>query len=328
MHIAIVIPVFCEEKNIQPLYERLEIVCASLHDVQWEYIFVNDGSRDRTFEALKDLAQRDPKVKVLDFSKNFGKEIALSAGVHAANADAVICMDADLQHPPELIPEMVEAWRRGADVVVAVRQSIAQQPLMRRLGSYFYYRLMSTLSGLDVVPGTTDFRLIDRKVTAIFRGLTERVRMFRSLIDWMGFKKELVYFHAEARQEGKTSFSYHRLWDLAITSITSFSLLPLRLTAYFGMAITAGSGFLLTYMLLAKVFPSIGVFTPLAIVVVINTLLMGIVMMSVGMVALYIGTIHTEVINRPLYIVRHRLNLTDPSRSEGSQETAGPGRDI
>lgn len=325
-HISIVIPVYQEEKNIDPLYLRLEKVLRELPGIRWEYVFVNDGSRDGTYATLASLAERDPKVKVIDLTRNFGKEIALSAGLHAAGADAVICMDADLQHPPELIPTMIDAWRKGADVVTAVRSGIDRQPLLRRFGSFMFYRLMSRFSGVDLAPGTTDFRLLDKKVWHVFRQMTERVRMFRGLVDWMGFNTQIVYFRAEARQEGKTSFSYARLWQLAINSITSFSLLPLRLTGYLGVTITVLSGLLLARMTFVRLFNPSLIITPLAFVVVINTFLMGIILMSIGLVALYIGTIHTEVVNRPLFVVRHRLNFSSPSRPSELADVSLPQR--
>lgn len=319
-HVVIVVPVYHEEKNIGPLYDRLEKVIKALPEIRWEYLFVNDGSEDETFGTLSALAERDSKVKVIDLTRNFGKEIALSAGLHAVSADAVICMDADMQHPPELIPSMIEAWRNGSDVVTAVRSGIDRQPILRRVGSFLFYKLMSRYSGVDLAPGTTDFRLLDKKVWHVFRQMTERVRMFRGLVDWMGFTTTHVYFRAEARQEGKTSFSYARLWHLAVNSMTSFSLLPLRLTGYLGVTITLLSVLLLARMGYVRLFnPSINI-TPLAFVVVINTFLMGIVLMSIGLVALYIGTIHTEVINRPLYVVRHRLNFSGPTHHSDPSE--------
>lgn len=309
MRIAIVIPIYREEKNIMKLYQRLETVTKPMLDIQWEYIFVNDGSPDGSYVVLKHLASLDKKVKIIDFSRNFGKEIALTAGMHAADTDAVICMDADLQHPPELIPQLVEAWKQGAEVVATIRVSIDKQPLLRRIGSYLYYWLMSKISRLDMAAKTTDFRLFDRKVVDAFRHVTERERMFRGIIDWMGFKKEYVEFHADAREEGTAGYSYAKLWYLAINSITSFSLFPLKITTYLGFAISAASSVLLIWMFLARFFFAPQLFTSLAIVVVINTFLIGIVLMSIGLVALYIGTIHTEVINRPLYIVRERINF-------------------
>lgn len=313
-HLAIVIPVYREAGNLQRLYERLESVTAGLAAFTWEYLFVNDGSPDHSLDVLRKLAQSDSKVKVLDLSRNFGKEIALTAGVHEAKAaDAVICMDADLQHPPELIPKLVEEWQKGAEIVATVRASIEKQPLLRRLGSHIYYWLMSKVSGLDMVSQTTDFRLYEKKVIAAFCQATERERMFRGIMDWLGFRKVYVEFSAGARNDGEAGYSYAKLWRLAINSITSFSLWPLRVTGYLGGFITTVSGLLLAWMLVNYVVSSKWVYTPLAIVVVANTFLIGIVLMAIGLVALYIGNIHTEVVNRPLYIVRERLNCPSAS---------------
>ena len=308
MNVSIIIPVYCEEKNISSLYQRMKQVTASLSHIHWEYIFVNDGSTDNSISVLRRLSHIDSKVKVIDLSRNFGKEVALTAGVHSVYSDAVICLDADLQHPPELIPVLIEEWLKGAEIVATIRTSLVKQPLLRRLGSYCFYWLVNTMSSVEMVSQTTDFRLLDKKVIEAFRRVTERDRMFRGIIDWMGFKKVYVKFHAGEREEGVAGYTYAKLWRLAINSITSFSLLPLRLTGYLGILISTTSGSLLTWMVGNYALGNQAAYTPLAIVVVANTLLIGIVLMAIGLVALYIGTIHTEVMNRPLYIVRERLN--------------------
>lgn len=309
--IAVVIPVYREEKNLPRLYARLMAVTSQISRYSWEYIFVNDGSTDDSLWVLRGLAQRDKRIKVIDFSRNFGKEIALTAGVQATYADAVITLDADLQHPPELIPQMISEWESGAEVVATIRNSIERQPVLRRIGSHVYYWLMARISGLDMIAQTTDFRLLDQKVVEAFRDVTERERMFRGVIDWMGFRKVHVEFDAPARTEGTAGYSYAKLWHLALNSLTSFSLLPLRITGYLGLAITASSGLLLVWMLIANYILRLYAFTPLAIVVVFNTFLIGIVLMAIGLVALYIGTIHTEVVNRPLYVIREKINFND-----------------
>lgn len=309
--ISIVIPVYREEKNIPVLYKRLDAVTQPMGRYSWEYIFVNDGSPDQSIEKLKQLASHDSRVKIIDFSRNFGKEIALTAGVHEVRADAAICMDADCQHPPELIPQLVDEWEKGAEVVATIRTSIERQPLIRRLGSHVYYWLMNKISGIDMVSQTTDFRLYDKKVLEVFKRITERERMFRGIMDWMGFRKVYVEFHAGAREQGEPGYSYLKLWHLAVSSITAFSLWPLRLTGYFGVVITVFSSLLLIWMLSAKFYWNPELFSSLAFVVVANTLLIGIVLMSIGLVALYIGTIHTEVVNRPLYIVRDYINFDE-----------------
>lgn len=318
--ITVVIPVYREEKNLPKLFARLSAVTSSIAGFDWDYIFVNDGSPDNSIGVLKQLAAQHNNIKVIDFSRNFGKEVALTAGVHAANADAVICMDADLQHPPEVIPKLVEAWQQGAEVVATIRTSIDKQPLLRRVGSYLYYWLMARISGLDMASQTTDFRLFDRKVVDAFRQVTERERMFRGIMDWMGFRKVHVEFQAPAREEGCAGYSYAKLWQLAVNSITSFSLFPLRITGYLGVMITFLSGLLLSWMLVSNYVWGQKNFTPLAIVVVSNTLLIGIVLMAIGLVALYIGTIHTEVVNRPLYLVREKINFGEPRSQHGDNE--------
>jgi len=308
--ISIVVPVYREALSLHHLFVRLEEVTAQIDAYRWSYIFVNDGSPDESLEILQDLAMKSEKITVLDLSRNFGKEIALTAGVHEAEeADAVICMDADLQHPPELIPTLVLEWEKGAEVVATVRISTDKESLLRRLGSHGYYWLMSNISGLQMKSQTTDFRLYDKKVVKAFRPVTERERLFRGIMDWMGFRRVYVEFKADARHAGEAGYSYSKLWNLAINSITSFSLWPLRLTGYFGIIITILSGLLLAWMLGNYLVGSYLNYTPLAIVVVANTFFMGIVLMAIGLVALYVGGIHTEVINRPLYIVRERLHF-------------------
>lgn len=317
--LAIVVPVYRESANIIRLYSRLNEVTATRPDLDWSYIFVNDGSPDDSLAVLSGLAGRDERVVVLDLSRNFGKEIALTAGVHEAeHADAVICIDADLQHPPELIPQLLAEWEKGAEVVVTIRTQSEKQALMRRLGSHCYYWIMSKISGLTMVSQTTDFRLYDKKVVGAFLRATERERMFRGIMDWMGFRRAYVEFQASARTEGEAGYSYSKLWRLAITSITSFSLWPLRLTGYLGVTITTLSGLLLVWMLINYLLGSALNYTPLAIVIVANTFLIGIVLMAIGLVAMYIGTIHTEVINRPLYIVRERI-MVEPTANPAVQ---------
>lgn len=310
--ISIVIPVYREAKNLARLYDRLEEVTGAIPAYKWQYVLVNDGSPDNSMAIMRQMAREDIKIKVIDLSRNFGKEVALTAGVHEVRrCDAVICMDADLQHPPEYISTLVTEWENGAEIVATVRVSIDKQPLMRRLGSHVYYWLMSKISGLDMVSQTTDFRLYDKKVVAAFCQATERERMFRGIMDWMGFRKVYVEFRADARTEGEAGYSYAKLWQLAVNSITTFSLWPLRLTGYLGILITSISGLLLIWMLATYLLKDGREYTPLAIVVVANTFLIGIVLSAIGLVALYIGTIHTEVVNRPLYLVRERLNLDD-----------------
>lgn len=307
--VSIVIPVFCEERNIHNLYEQLEMVTKDMGNYAWEYVFVNDGSRDGSYSVMKKLASSDKKVKIIDLSRNFGKEIALSAGVEAASGAAVITIDADLQHPPELIPEMLKKWEEGVDIVVTIRRKIENQSLLKVIGSTIFYWMMKKISHVEIVPQGTDFRLIDRKVVDVFKGMTERGRVFRGLIDWMGFQKDFVEFNANARAKGKPGYTYRKLLRLVMNSITSFSLLPLKVAGFLGVIITFLSGNLLIIMLPTRFLFGSSFFSPLAIVVVANTFLIGIVLICLGLIALYVGNIHTEVTNRPLYIVKDRINF-------------------
>ncbi|MBT8579350.1 glycosyltransferase family 2 protein [Polynucleobacter paneuropaeus] len=305
--VSIVVPIYNEAGNILNLHSRLGAVVASLPQFEWEYIFVNDGSSDCSFEVLENLASANKNIKVLDFSRNFGKEIALTAGAHEAeHSDALICIDADLQHPPELIPTLITKWEEGAEVVVTIRTEIEKQPILRQMGSCLYYWLMRKMSGIDLKAKTTDFRLYDKKVVKAFMRATERERMFRGIMDWMGFRRSYVEFKADARAEGQAAYSYAKLWRLAVNSLTAFSLWPLRLAGYMGILISTISGGLFIWMLVNYLVLKVWIYTPLAMTVVINTFLIGVVLMSLGLVALYVGIIHTEVINRPLYILREK----------------------
>ena len=313
--ISIIIPVYCEGRGLFTLYDRLEAITKSFTNYDWEYIFVNDGSSDDSLSIISQICDLNWSVKAIDLSRNFGKEIALSAGVlEAINSDAVICIDADLQHPPELIPQLVSLWESGADVVVTLRTESKNELFIRKIGSAVYYALMSSLSDLQLESKTTDFGLYDSKVIRAFSMITERQRVFRGIIDWMGFRRVCVEFTADERHHGDAKYSYAKLWRLAVNSITSFSLWPLRIAGYLGVAITSISSLILIWMLIDRLIGGKLAFTSLAIIVVANTFLMGIVLIAIGLVALYIGNIHTEVINRPLYIVRERLGKTSDNR--------------
>lgn len=310
--ISVVIPVYNEEKNISPVSQEV-ISVLSVLPYDYEIIFVNDGSRDNSLLEILRLGEKNPKIKGLDLSRNFGKEPALSAGCHIASGDAVITMDADLQHPASLIPELVAHWERGAEVVYTVRKKNEGASLTKRLTSSAYYWLFNKVTSVTTEPRSTDFRLLDKKVIEIFRNFPERERMFRGMVDWMGYKRSRVEFTARERKYGQAGYSYAKLFGLAINSFTSFSLLPLKIAGYLGLVITTCSGLLLTVMFVSKFFEDGWVFTPLSILATINIFLVGIVLISLGFVALYIARIHSEVINRPLYIVRQKVNFDTAS---------------
>lgn len=305
--IAIVVPVYNEAKNVRRMSEALIAATAPIKNYDWEFIFVNDGSTDASLQELRRIAASDSRVLVIDFSRNFGKEIALTAGLHAADAHAAIFLDADLQHPPELIPQLVKKWEEGAEVISSIRISTIKKSAIRDIGSKLFYYLMNKVAKNRAIPNTTDFKLIDRKVMDELRRFTEHNRLFRGLIDWIGFRTAFVEFVAPDRGEGKASYSLSKLTTLAVNSFASFSLVPLRMAGFLGLLTTVVSGILLAAMIVVRLFLSRDLFSSISFVIVANTFIMGIMLTALGIVAIYIGQIHSEVINRPLYVVRETI---------------------
>jgi len=304
-NLAVVVPVFNEAQGLDALYARLKDVLESL-PYGWQIIMVDDGSPDDSWQKIQEIAERDERVKGLMLSRNFGKEMALTAGVELCpDVDAVICIDADLQHPPELIPTLTAKWEEGYEMVATVREAVADYSPMKKLGSRAFYWVMTRFSDLDIPPSSTDFRLLDKKVVRTLLKFTERTRMFRGLIDWMGFRKTYIPFVAPARDTGQVGYSFKKLFNLAVNSFTSFSLLPLRFTGYLGLTIIGVSLLCLFFMMVGNLIWGAN-YTPMAFFTVFNTFLIGIVLCGLGMVSLYIGHIHTEVVQRPLYIIRER----------------------
>lgn len=309
--ISIVIPIHNEVKNIPELYRELEMMRVAMQErYSFEYIFVNDGSTDTSSEIIDGLVARDTHVCVIDFSRSFGKEAAISAGVHYAKGSAVVIMDADLQHPPAVIPSLVRAWEEGAEVVYTVRKAHGHRHVLRWLGSRVYYWLMQHVTDLSVEPLSTDFRLLDRNVVDAFNKLTERSRVFRGIIDWMGFRRARVEFDSPERLFGENAYTFRKLVGLFTSSITSFSMLPLRLTGYLGIVIIFFSSLLLVYIGVSEYLFGWLHFSGPFVGAVLNTLLIGVVLSSLGLIALYVGNIHAEVLNRPLYIIREKKNIT------------------
>lgn len=310
--ISIVVPAYQEEKNLPLLYAQIQEVFNGLKEkYDYELILINDGSSDGTWQAIKNLAAQNPCVKGIDFSRNFGKEIAMTAGVHTALGGACIIMDADLQHPPRYIPEFLEKWEKGAEVVIGVRQKTKTLNVFRRFASWMYAHLMIIISDDKFIPRATDFRLIDRKVIDEFKHFAERVRITRNLIDWLGFKRDTIYFVADERAEGYASYSIIALIRLALTSFTHHSLFPLRVAGYLGILTCFFAGLLGFYMLLNQIVLETfwqPVFSGTAMLATLTIFLIGIVLMCLGFIALYIGNIHNEVLKRHLYIVREKIN--------------------
>lgn len=303
--ISIVIPVYNEAANLKPLYTELIKNLEPL-DYEYEILFVDDGSKDHSTEVLYQIADENPHVKIVQFARNFGKEAAVSAGLHKATGDATIIMDADMQMPPALIGEFIKRWEKGAEVVVGVFASRNMQ-FLRRVGAKIFYRIMQTIAHTQITPHATDYRLLDRQVIDVFNSLPERNRNTRGLIDWLGFERDYVYFEQAPRLHGRPTYSFMSLITLAINSFTSYSLVPLRLAGYLGCVILAFSIPLGIFMYVERFVlgdPFNWAVSGTFFLGIMILALVGVVLACLGLISLYIAHIHSESINRPLYIVR------------------------
>jgi glycosyltransferase involved in cell wall biosynthesis len=314
--ITVIIPVFNESQNILRIHGELSNVFAQISDIDFSILFVNDGSRDNCAGVIENLAENDTTIGYIELSRNFGKEAALSAGIQNLDddVDAFIMIDSDLQHPPPLIIELVKKWKVGFEIVVGRRRT-SSSSLRRRIGAYFFYKLINSISDTEFTPNTTDFRIVDRKVIDVIKYMTERNRMVRGLVDWTGFRKCYIEFDSPPREHGDVQYSFLKLIRLAVNTMTSFSLFPLRMTGYLGIAVALSSFLLLFVMIFDRFIFNKWGFTNLAFVIVINSFLMGIVLTSIGLIALYVGNIHSEVINRPMYVIRSKQMSAKVKRS-------------
>ena len=310
--ISIIIPAYNEEKNIPLAYQELQKIFKKCgDDYSFEILFINDGSKDDTIKEIEKLASQDDSVRYIDFSRNFGKEIATTAGLNSCRGDACIMVDADLQHPINLIPEFIKKWEQGADVVVGIRNKNKSVGWLKKMGSAAFYKIINNIAEIEVVPNATDFRLIDRIVIDQFNRFTESNCMTRALIDWLGFNRDYIYFDANERINGEASYSFWKLFTLALNSFISLSLLPLRLAGNLGIVITLVSGVSGLYILLGKYFfhtHFASTFSDAENLAILIVFLVGIILTSIGLLALYIANIHREVINRPMYVVRKKRN--------------------
>lgn len=310
--ISIIIPAHNEQENVPLVYGELQKVFAKCPgEYVFDILFINDGSTDNTIIELEKLMKNHNDVDYIDFSRNFGKEVATTAGLNQCKGDACIMLDADLQHPIELIPEFLAKWEDGAEIVVGVRNKNKSVGFMKKIGSAIFYKVINRISEVKVVPNATDFRLLDRVVIDEFNRFTEKNRMTRALIDWLGFKKVYISFEANERVHGEASYSFWKLFKLALNSFVSLSLLPLQLAGNLGIAITLFSGVAGLYILLGKYFfktTFASTFSDSENLAILLVFLVGIILMSIGLLALYIANIHGEVIGRPIYVVRKKKN--------------------
>jgi dolichol-phosphate mannosyltransferase len=304
--LSIVIPVYNEQEGIAVFHNQLSEVVQKVAHESYEIIYSDDGSSDNTATLIRDMAKSDHHIKLLCLSRNFGKEIALSAAIHMATGDAVIMLDGDGQHPVEMLPEFVEAWQAGAKVVIGVRSGRDTERLTKRFGSWLFYHLFNRITGQHLVPGSTDYRLIDRSVQQAFLRLPETDRQTRGLIDWLGFQRTYIPITRLPRTAGTASYSFRKLVKLSLNSVVSLSSVPLYVSGYLGVLITV-TAFLLGFAVLIEQFllhdPLHWKFTGTAMLSILTLFLVGIVLISQGIISLYLSYIHTQAKNRPLYII-------------------------
>ncbi|NER21053.1 MAG: glycosyltransferase family 2 protein [Symploca sp. SIO1C2] len=302
VEISVVVPLYNEEPNIDYLFERLLLVLDQMN-IGYEIICVNDGSQDHTLKCLIEYHRRHSGIKIVNLSRNFGKEVALTAGIDYAGGAAVIPIDADLQDPPELIEQLVAKWREGYDVVYATRRSRQGESWPKRFTARSFYRTIGWMSPVPIPRDTGDFRLLDRQVVEALKQMPERTRFMKGLFGWAGFKQTSVLFDREPRINGTTTWNYWRLWNFAIDGITSFSFLPLKVWSYIGLVISFLAFLYATFLVIRTLI--FGVDLPgYASLMVTVLFLGGIQLITLGIIGEYLGRVYEEVKGRPLYLVR------------------------
>lgn len=302
LELSIVVPLYCEESNIDYLFERLETVAADL-GVTYEIVCVDDGSKDSTLLRLIGHHHRNPAIKVVALTRNFGKELALTAGLDHSQGQAVVPIDADLQDPPECIGALMEKWREGYDVVYAKRNNREGETWFKTFSARGFYRVIGRMSQVPIPQDTGDFRLMDRRVVDALKQLPERTRFMKGLFAWVGHKQTFITYDRDPRHSGNTKWNYWKLWNFAIDGIVSFSSTPLRVWSYLGLGISAISFVYASFLVIRTLI--LGIDLPgYASLMVAILFLGGIQLVSLGIIGEYLGRVYEEVKQRPLYLVR------------------------
>lgn len=325
VELSIVIPFHNEEPNIDHLFERLSAIVNRLN-ISYEIICIDDGSRDNTLKCLINHHYGDPAIKVVSFSRNFGKEIALTAGIDHTQGKAVIPIDADLQDPPELIEQLIDKWREGYDVVYAQRRLRLDDSCLKRLTAKAFYWTIGKVSPVEIPANVGDFRLLDRRVVEALKQMPERTRFMKGLFAWVGFKQCSIPYDRQPRYQGQSKWNYWKLWNFALDGITSFSLIPLKIWTYLGLTISFLAFLYAAYLIIFTLIAGITVPGYISLMVVI-LFLGGIQLIGLGIIGEYLGRIYEETKQRPLYLVQESHGFTNNSfdrqyRQTNSQNTA------
>lgn len=311
---SFVLPIYNEEANIAELYRRLIHVIDDLNG-EAEIVFVDDGSRDRSLSMIRDLHDRDPRICYLSFARNFGHQIAVTAGLNFARGDAVIVMDADLQDPPELVLEMADRWQRGYYVVYAQRTQRRKENGLKRLMAYGFYRVLRHLADVDIPTDTGDFCLMDRRVVDLLNAMPERNRYIRGLRAWVGFRQTAIPFDRDPRFAGEVKYTFQKSLGLAINGLVSFSRIPLRLSTYLGLAAAAVALFMAILVIYWRLFAPSSPLTGFATIAVVVFFLGAVQLISIGILGEYIGRIYEEIKGRPLYTLSEVGGFQDSYRT-------------
>ncbi|MEO1377482.1 MAG: glycosyltransferase family 2 protein [Cyanobacteria bacterium J06635_10] len=307
--VSIIIPIYNEEENIPQLYSRLQTVIKEL-DGEAELILIDDGSRDNSLNLIRKIYERDYRFNYISLARNFGHQIAVTAGLNFVRGQIVIVMDADLQDPPELILPMIEKWQQGYQVVYAQRISRQKESVIKRFTAYAFYRILRRLADVNIPPDTGDFCLMDREVVDILNAMPERNRYIRGLRAWVGFRQTAIPFEREPRFAGKVKYSFAKSWALAINGIISFSRVPLKLATYLGM-LSAGVALLMICLVLYwRLFDSASPLIGYSLITIALFFLGSVQLFCIGILGEYIGRIYEEVKGRPIYTVKEMRGVT------------------
>jgi len=304
--LSIVVPAYNEAKVLPEFHRRLSAVLDRV-DVAAEILYVNDGSRDETADVLAVLQKQDARIGIVDLSRNYGKEIAMSAGLDYASGDAVVIIDADLQDPPELIPELVVQWRAGYDDVYARRISRDGESFLKRATAHLFYRLIRQVSDVDIPPDTGDFRLLSRRAVNALKQLREQHRFMKGLFNWVGFERKEIVYRRDPRAAGNSKWNYWRLWNFALEGITSHTTVPLRLASYLGILVAFSAFIYAAFVAYDKLVHGNPVAGYPSLMVVL-LFLGGVQLMTLGVIGEYMGRMFDETKKRPLYFVKSYLS--------------------
>jgi dolichol-phosphate mannosyltransferase len=307
---SLIVPIYNEEETILAMYDRAGAVMDQL-DGSAELILVNDGSRDRSLSLLRDLHQKDPRVSYISLARNFGHQIAVTAGLNFVRGQAVIVLDADLQDPPELIPRLIEKWQQGYQVVYAQRTQRRKESWVKRLPAYLFYRLLRRLADVDIPPDTGDFCLMDRRVVDILNAMPERNRYIRGLRSWAGLQQTSIRFERDPRFAGEVKYTFGKSLSLAANGLVSFSRLPLRLSTYIGLAAAAAAVLMAVLVLYWRIVSPSSPLTGFATIMIAIFFLGAVQLVSIGILGEYVGRIYEEVKGRPLYVLSEMGGFTE-----------------